>query len=830
MPISFTNQDDEPPIVESVELSFGSDEEDDPGDEESQVSASDYEGDLSDIPIRMMFGSEECGAIFSLTSDKGAFFRVCGCRLTKCVRGHKASRLTNRAKPGSYETIRSRKYVDGKLETWIPVEEYEADARARKSKQAEDLAEAAIILTRARTPESNKMSSPSGSEEEAYSYAVKTANLSGGPAGSGRGMFSPEAWTKKSSPLMDRKPAPEEVKPSTEGMQRAPTPWAHKEVTDQGLEGKVVYPKHQENSEAPNESEVMIKAMVELMTGVKESLQEVAGGMKELREERRHEPTAKAGPKVSLVSKYQRDEHPMGLNVSPATFVADARAQHKEWYAVAKGKDGASGVFDSYAEAKKLVYRVSGAIWKRFKTYDEAWNYLQGHLENDSDSEPDWFYGVANGKDGFNGVLSEYPSAQRLVERVSGASWKKFRTRGEATQFVQNHRQDLRANSPGRRGERRAHFGEPGGDRGSPSPKGDRYGRIQAPMSVTPDARNEDSGRFGSLNPLGFGSGEQKLQGYRPPLELTGEDPSTSNDDEIWGMDIGAGEMALREKLCPPDLPVGLQKGLVDSMIDAVAQPGGSMGGTETEVTDTEMLGNALHELVYQGRGGMEDGNSRRTDMNWRALKKTSLREISDSEKLRRRIKVLIKLREKMPKRVMKSSKNAFIRAGWTDPLRIEAWAQGGYFLRIARDSLDFYLSLHQHLMGLATTENVPWSYVQVEIDHHVEELDLIRSSQDSRLQALLGLYAYLRDGVATNWHSSSLQYKRNLDAMALCGSEPQGRDALPLTCIKCQTALHSGGKGNCPWKNLSDSVARKKGATVLSNWANGVCPPDCPP
>jgi hypothetical protein len=348
-------------------------------------------------------------------------------------------------------------------------------------------------------------------------------------------------------------------------------------------------------------------------------------------------------------------------------------------------------------------------------------------------------------------------------------------------------------------------------------------------MSVTPDARVREE-QYRGLNTLGFGKEEYKMKGYRPPLELTGEDPSTSQDDEIWGMDIGSGEVALREKLCPPDLPVGLQKGLVDSMIDAVAQPGGSMGGTETEVTDTEMLGNALHELVYQGRGGAEDGNSRRTDMNWRALKKTSLREISNSEKLRKRIKVLIKLREKMPKRVMKASKNAFIRAGWTDPLRIDAWAQGGYFLRIARDSLDFYLSLHQHLMGLATTENVPWSYVQVEIDHHVEELDLIRNSQDSRIQAMLGLYAYLRDGVATNWHSSSLQYKRNLDTMALCGGEPQGRDCLPLTCAKCQTALHSGGKGNCPWRNLSDASAKKKGATVLTNWANGVCAPEINP
>ncbi len=58
MPISFTNQDDEPPIVETAEESFTSNEEEDSEDEESQVSASEYEGKLSDIPVRMMFGTE----------------------------------------------------------------------------------------------------------------------------------------------------------------------------------------------------------------------------------------------------------------------------------------------------------------------------------------------------------------------------------------------------------------------------------------------------------------------------------------------------------------------------------------------------------------------------------------------------------------------------------------------------------------------------------------------------------------------------------------------------------------------------------------------------
>ena len=240
-----------------------------------------------------------------------------------------------------------------------------------------------------------------------------------------------------------------------------------------------------------------------------------------------------------------------------------------------------------------------------------------------------------------------------------------------------------------------------------------------------------------------------------------------------------------------------------------------------------------MEELVYQGRGGEE--GSRKAELSWRQLKNTTLRKIVDQEKLRKQIKTLVKLREKIPKRVVKACKNGLIRAGWTDPLLIEAWSQGGYLMRIARDSMDYYLSLHQHLMGLASSE-VPWSYAQVEIDHHVEELDLIRGSADSRIQAILSLYCYLRDGVASNWHSSSLQYKRNVDAMMIWSAGGTGRSETsnpsntPLSCTKCQTSLHAGGRGNCPWRTLSDAAAKKKGAAVLSNWANGVCAPLCPP
>jgi viroplasmin and RNaseH domain-containing protein len=580
---------------------------------------------------------------------------------------------------------------------------------------------------------------------------------------------------------------------------------------------------------------IAVETMMDLMAGVRDSLKEVARGMQALQQ---GQATSKGSappkeyipPGAVYVEKPAGSGRPligmsrMGSRQSPADSIRNGRADAGEWYAVVKGKAGASGVFDNYEEAKDLVYRISGAIWKKFKYYEDAWVYVQDHMQEIAEDETGWYYGVANGRDDFNGVLIDYPTAKTLVDRVSGATWKKFRTHDEAFAFVQEQRSASRAKSrsPSRR-ERR----ERGERSKEGSPRRTRFSdeKMEPERSVSPPDREDYLGSSRSKKEdQGFPSFRSEgRDGLRPPIELAGADPSLKKEDEVWGIDVGAGERAVRDKLCPPGLPTNIQKGMVDSMVDAVATPGGSIGGTDEDLSGTAILGQAMEELVYQGRGG-EDGG-RKAELSWRQLKNTTLRRITDQEKLRKQIKTLVKLREKIPKRIVKACKNGLVRAGWVDPLLIEAWSQGGYLMRIGRDSMDYYLSLHQHLMGLASSE-VPWSYVQVEIDHHVEELDLIRSSADSRFQCILCMYCYLRDGVSSNWHSSSLQYKRNLDAMVICSAGPVGRDAVPLLCTKCQTGLHTGGRANCPWKVLSDIGARKKGMTVLTNWANGTCAP----
>jgi hypothetical protein len=87
---------------------------------------------------------------------------------------------------------------------------------------------------------------PTLSEEVAYSYAVKMANLRAGPGGLSQGMFSPgEDWDKnpvrwcmKDNPSMEEVP----VMPKKE---------MYEKVKDKGPAGKVDLPKEQQGVANP---------------------------------------------------------------------------------------------------------------------------------------------------------------------------------------------------------------------------------------------------------------------------------------------------------------------------------------------------------------------------------------------------------------------------------------------------------------------------------------------------------------------------------------------------------------------------------------------------
>jgi hypothetical protein len=182
-------------------------------------------------------------------------------------------------------------------------------------------------------------------------------------------MFSPGNWDKNSSPLEhDRKPSPLKETPSMKEVYIVLKKKRQGKVKDKGPEGKVVSSKEQGvmNPVAlQKDSEGMMRAMMKLMSGVKDLLQAVAGRMKEIRQDCRGSPAAwESDQAIHCEPKYKMLDLSMGSFKSPCQGLAEIRANHKEWYDMDKGKDGASGVFDHYMEVKGLVYHFSGAMWK----------------------------------------------------------------------------------------------------------------------------------------------------------------------------------------------------------------------------------------------------------------------------------------------------------------------------------------------------------------------------------------------------------------------------------------------------------------------------------
>jgi hypothetical protein len=318
---------------------------------------------------------------------------------------------------------------------------------------------------------------------------------------------------------------------------------------------------------------------------------------------------------------------------------------------------------------------------------------------------------------------------------------------------------------------------------------------------------------------------------------LMGEDPLTGNSDVLFGVDVEASEEELQDALCPPDLSEAMARSLINGTIDAVALPGGLNSGGELEgiLCDVGMLGEALEELVTQNRG--MSGKTGRSDLRWRSEKRTSIRSITSEAKLRTRIKHLKKLVPKVQKRMEALVSTSCKRSGWTDQIRIHTWSCYGYLPVIVMSSLRWYIALHEHLLELAT--EVSWDYVAPELDHHVEEMELLRTLADSRIHAIGGLYCYLRDCKDQSWYSTTIQQKRNVAMMT--GVSPRVKRQFPpsasdiqnhsdgrstgltaLCCLKCHTCLHTGGAAECPWKNQSDDNTRKAGTKALKNLADG--------
>lgn len=393
------------------------------------------------------------------------------------------------------------------------------------------------------------------------------------------------------------------------------------------------------------------------------------------------------------------------------------------------------------------------------------------------------WHAVVNALGGRSGVFRTLEEASHLFNGAPEAEYHCFRSFNEAMAWVQDwrahHSQDLSA--------------------------------------INGQSSNADVGNGRTSTRAQFlDSGDP---GFLPPLVLSGEDPSTK-DEELFEVEIST-EAELRTELAPDGITLAAAVDLANSMVDVVALPGTSNRSGESEDTDgaaMELVGSALQELVSSSRGN-RTGDRVKEDLQWRRPSRTSLRDAKTQEALRKRLKDLLEVRVRVMKQMTAGTKAILKNQGWLGT-RVEAWTHRGFFARIVNDSMEYYLSLHHHLLGL-TANGMPWSYVTEEVDHHVDRLTMCRNLQPSRLQALCAIYCYLRKGFKANWQSTSLTARRSQE-MYLCMNVGQSQGTAssnPAWCSKCKTSIHPGGAQKCPWKGLTTAKAVKAANDALEQF-----------
>jgi hypothetical protein len=392
--------------------------------------------------------------------------------------------------------------------------------------------------------------------------------------------------------------------------------------------------------------------------------------------------------------------------------------------------------------------------------------------------------------------------------------FQKFSNIQSAKDFIDPYNASLlsRQNQPHGSGKKIQEGPESGSDKVPPGPKANQQGAAAFE-------------RF--LEQQGQGPNE------RPDFKFLGPDPSMKKEEEFYGQDTTA-EADLVDFMTPKGLDNGIKKGVCQAATDVVALQGGYLNSVSDSEDGLALFTQSITEMAHGGKADAEVLG--RPDYNWRSGARTGIKGLMSDEKLRRQIKLLIKLGPKIRRQTAKLLTNALKRGGWTDDTAVAAWAQGGPLYHMVSDTVDYYLSLHQHFMGLAAS-SVDWNYVQAEINHHCEELTLIRSVSDSRIQALVHLYCYLRDGHNSSWHSSSLQALRNEELFnrgvgEYCGEVPGTQNGM-MMCSKCGTTIHGGGLKVCPCANLSQKKAKAaatkylRGAAVITSFGQNIRVPD---
>ena len=293
-----------------------------------------------------------------------------------------------------------------------------------------------------------------------------------------------------------------------------------------------------------------------------------------------------------------------------------------------------------------------------------------------------------------------------------------------------------------------------------------------------------------------------------------GKDVSTGDKSSAYGCKLSDG-LKLARTLAPEGLSQEGATRFCEGLSDIVAYPKG-------EGTSENNEGNVLLQVMSSLVDSRNQGSGGQVDASFKNANRNVLGRITNMDKLRDLVETFTDEGEDLLVAMAGRWCNTLTSLLHLEDDEAEMMVQLSPLFRVGARTVELYLLLLNHLLSLCYQEGSAsgFEHCKDSLQYHAGKLGKIRDTYNIRIQVLVGIYCYLRDGLASNFRPPKLM-ARQLDNLRRKMESSSHSTTTTSGCKHCGTALHSTSVA-CPWRSKATTNAKKLAAKALLTLSTG--------
>jgi hypothetical protein len=384
--------------IEDIDLDFAVDSYSEDGGSQRSADVSDHEDNIKAAPRRVYIGADRCRKLFQLANDTDTgMIRVCGgpddCRRA----GHKA--MADRGEMGTYETIMTTKYIDGRQDTYLSRED--EDQWIAKQKAIKLDAMTRLTGLRAYQKQLQDAEAEFGTHEEGDDNGtVYGSTDDGGDLGDHWNVGDEQGGGDSKTCDRPAKEAGRQQRQTRSTTGKTTPSQGNAKVTEESSPASTVTRSNPRTKKARGQTRPPAKETAEpqgtaddtraMMEDIQKSLKLLTTAVIAMAKtadppgQPEKAPSEDATDDTDDDSEREEDKKPSaksrGGNRQP-----EAPNKNKWYYAVAKGR--VPGVYTDWGKAERQVNGFSGAVHKKFRDRKRAERFVKENRRLEGDSE-----------------------------------------------------------------------------------------------------------------------------------------------------------------------------------------------------------------------------------------------------------------------------------------------------------------------------------------------------------------------------------------------------------------------------------------------------------